>query len=104
MMRLLLALGTFVGLASLPAHVYASQTFADVVNTGIVPLFDHFVIPLLYAVLFLLFVFGIMRYFFTGGEENREKGKQFALWGVIGMVAVFGVWGVVNILLGLLAV
>lgn len=80
------------------------KTFADVVDKSIVPLFDHFVIPLLYAILFLLFMFGMVRYFFFGGEENREKGKSFVVWGLIGMVAVFSVWGVVNLLLSVLTV
>lgn len=82
----------------------SGHTFADVVNNGIVPFFDKFVIPLLYAVMFLLFMFGMVRYFFTGGEENREKGKQFVVWGMIGMAAVFSIWGVVNLLLSVLAV
>ena len=64
---------------------------------------DTFIIPLLYALIFLLFIFGVFRYFFTGGEENREKGKQFVVWSLIGMVAVFSVWGVVNLLLSTLA-
>lgn len=91
-------------LATYPTHVFAAKTFAEVVNTGIVPFFDRFVIPLLYAILFLLFMFGMVRYFFTGGEENREKGKAFVVWALIGMVAVFSVWGVVNLLLNVLAV
>lgn len=92
-------------LVTYPTHAFAAaKTFAEVVNTGIVPLFDRFVIPLLYAILFLLFMFGMVRYFFTGGEENREKGKSFVVWALIGMVAVFSVWGVVNLLLNVLAV
>jgi hypothetical protein len=91
-------------IAIYPSHALAAKTFADVVNTGIVPFFDRFVIPLLYAILFLLFMFGMVRYFFTGGEENREKGKAFVLWAIVGMVAVFSVWGVVNLLLNVLAV
>jgi hypothetical protein len=81
-----------------------AQTFEQVVNNGIVPFFDRYVIPLLYALMFLLFIFGMFRYFFTGGEENRAKGRAFALWSLIGMVAVFSIWGVVNVLLSTLSV
>ncbi len=87
-----------------PTHAFAAKTFAEVVNTSFVPFFDRFVIPLLYAILFLLFMFGMVRYFFMGGEENREKGKSFVVWAIVGMVAVFSVWGVVNLLLSVLAV
>lgn len=75
------------------------MTFADIVNDRIVPFVDGAVIPLLYVLAFLFFVIGVARYFFTGGEENRQKGKAFVLWGLIGMVAIFGVWGVVHLLL-----
>ena len=37
-----------------------------------------------------------------GGEEGREKGKKTILYGLIGMVVLFGVWGLVNILLSIL--
>lgn len=107
MMKKFSVLGAFFALSLLPHTVHAARTFAEVVDGGqgsIVSYFDSYVIPLLYAVMFLLFMFGMVRYFFTGGEENREKGKQFVLWGMVGMVAVFSIWGVVNLLLSVLAV
>ena len=98
---------TLIFLATYPTHAFAAKTFAEVVSGGrgsVVWYFDTYIIPLLYAILFLLFMFGMVRYFFFGGEENREKGKAFVVWGLIGMVAVFSVWGVVNLLLNVLAV
>lgn len=77
-------------------------TFADFVNNTVVYFVDTYIIPLLYALAFLFFIFGMFQYFFTGGEENRQKGKAFALWGIIGMVAIFSVWGVVNVLVAAL--
>ncbi|MEK7602134.1 MAG: hypothetical protein AAB472_01455 [Patescibacteria group bacterium] len=77
----------------------ATPTFEEWVNNTAVGFVDSYVIPLLYAVAFLVFMFGAFRYFFTGGEENREKGRAFLLWSIIGMVAIFSVWGVVNLLL-----
>jgi hypothetical protein len=60
-------------------------------------------IPILYALAFLYFVAGMARYFFMGqGEENREKGKQMMLYGLIGLVVMFVIWGVVNGLIGVL--
>lgn len=106
MSKIVLLLGTFFTLSASPhsARAATASTFEEVVNLRIVPFFDHFVIPLLYAVMFLLFMFGMVRYFFTGGEENREKGKQFVLWSLVGMVAVFGIWAVVNLLLSVFSV
>ena len=75
------------------------MSFADLVYKNIVPFIDGTLIPLLYAVALGFFLFGILRFFFSGGEENREKGKKFALWGIIGFVVMFSVWSIVKILL-----
>ena len=77
-------------------------TFAQWVDNTVIYFADTYIIPLLYALAFLVFIFGMFRYFFTGGEENREKGKSFAIWGIIGFVVIFGVWGIVNLLVGAL--
>lgn len=79
-------------------------TFANLVDKTIVPFVDTYVISLLYAILFLLFMFGVFRYFFTGGDENRQKARPFIVWSLIGIVAVFSVWGVIQLLLSLLTV
>lgn len=76
------------------------MSFADLVYNQIIPFIDGYVIQTLYAVAFLFFIFGMFRFFFTGGEENRQRGKQFAVWGLLGLVILFSVWGLVQILLG----
>lgn len=80
----------------------SGPTFANLVNNSVVPFFNGAVIPLLYALAFLVMIFGLVRYFFTGGEENREKGKQFLVWGILGLVVIFSLWGIVNLLLSII--
>ena len=103
--RLSLGIASLVAFIAIPRPTFAARTFADVVSGdgGIVYFFDTYIIPLMYALMFLFFVFGVFRYFFTGGEENRATGRVFVLWSLIGMVAVFSVWGVVNLLLSTFA-
>lgn len=76
------------------------MTFKDLVDGRIVPFIDGILIPFLYAIAFLAFVVGIVKFFFLGGEENRKQGREFALWGIIGFVVLFSLWGLVKILLG----
>ena len=60
-------------------------------------------IYLLYLIAFLVFLWGIVKYFFMNrSDEARQQGRQFMLWGLIGLVALFGVWGIVKILIGVL--
>jgi Type IV secretion system pilin len=75
------------------------MTFAQLVYNVIVPIIDRGVIPFLYAIAFLFFLFGVARFFFSDSEENRKKGKDFALWGIVGFFALFSVWGLVRLLL-----
>lgn len=79
------------------------MTFADLVYGVIVPFVDTYVIMLLYTLAFILFLWGAFRFFFSEGEEAREKGKKFVVWGLVGFFVIFSVWGIVNLLLGFLA-
>ncbi len=77
-------------------------TFAYFVNGIIVPFVNFAVIPLLYAIALVVFLIGIVRFFMNENEKEREKGRSYALWGVIGLAVASGVWGLVNILLNIL--
>ena len=37
-----------------------------------------------------------------GGEEGQQKGKKTLIYGTIGIVVIFAIWGLVNILLNTL--
>lgn len=61
---------------------------------------DNYLVPALFAVAFIVFIFGIFQYFIAGGanEEKRDTGKKFMLWGFIGFFIMVTVWGIVNLL------
>lgn len=82
--------------------VSKKMTFQKWVDGQIVPFVDHIIMPLLYALAFLLFMIGMVRFFFLGGDEGREKGKSLMLWGIIGLFVLFSVWGLVRLLLQLI--
>jgi len=56
-------------------------------------------VPVLMAVAFAVFLWGVYKYFILGAESDSERatGRQFVLWGVIGFVIITSVWGLVNI-------
>ncbi|MCR4333902.1 MAG: hypothetical protein NUV60_02745 [Patescibacteria group bacterium] len=80
-------------------------SFKDYV-TGIVNLLNTVVVPVIFALAFFAFIWGVVNFFFlsAGYEKKREEGKQFVFWGIIGMVALFSVWGFVNLALSTLGI
>ena len=73
-------------------------------DTGVIGFLNTVVVPVIFALAFLVFVWGVVNYFFfsEADENKRVEGRQFILWGVIGMVVLFSVWGLVNLLLSTL--
>lgn len=75
-------------------------------STGIIGLLNTVAVPIIFAFAFAAFIWGVVNYFFLhGGEEaKREEGRKFVLWGLLGMVVLFSVWGFVNIVLSTLGI
>ena len=85
------------------------MTFAQFIGsgtTGVVGLLNVVVVPVIFALAFLVFVWGVVNYFIlnAGDETKRAEGRAFVLWGLLGMVLLFSVWGFVNLLLSPLGV
>ena len=66
----------------------------------IIAIIDQVLVPLLFAVAFIVFLFGVYRYFIEGGadEEKRKSGRDFVVFGLIGFFLMITVWGIVNVL------
>lgn len=98
---LVYAFAFFIVVLAAPSLAFAA-TFADLVNS-IVGVVDGGVIPLFYALAFIYFLIGMLKYFFLDhSEESVEKGKQQMLWGIIGFFVIFCVWGIVHLFLSIL--
>jgi hypothetical protein len=68
----------------------------------LISIINRALIPLIFAVAFLLFLWGILQFFFLNGEneEKRKEGRKFIIAGIIGFFIMMSIWGIVNILLG----
>ncbi|MFA6519792.1 MAG: hypothetical protein WCT41_03170 [Candidatus Paceibacterota bacterium] len=59
------------------------------------------IILLLAAVAFVVFLWGVFEFIAHAGDETKRKeGKSAILWGLVGLVIIFGAYGVINIALG----
>ncbi len=59
------------------------------------------IVGFLYALALFFFVFNVVRYFIIGGgnEQEREKAKLMAIYGIFALVIITALWGIVNLLL-----
>ena len=69
---------------------------------SIIGFINTLLVPLVFAIAFIVFIWGVFQYFIAGGadEEKRETGKSLMLWGIIGFFVMASVWGLVNIVRG----
>ena len=57
-------------------------------------------IPFILGIGFLVFVWGMFRFFILGGanDEEKDKGKSLMVYATLGFVLIIIFWGVINLL------
>ncbi len=57
------------------------------------------VIEFAFIIALVVFLWGVMQYIRgANNQEDRKKGREHMLWGVVGFVIMFGVFGIITIL------
>lgn len=87
-----------------PMLTFAAATF-DPNNSfktyigSITSFMNGVLVPLIFAVALLVFMYGMFKYFILGGsdEDSQKEGKQLMIWAVVGFVAMISIFGVVNL-------
>ena len=87
----------------LVALAQALNTASDL-GSKIINIINTVLVPVLFAVAFIVFLYGAFKTFIIGAnsEEVTEQGKNLMLWGLIGFFVMVSIWGLVNILTGTL--
>ncbi|MFA5996251.1 MAG: hypothetical protein WC790_00800 [Candidatus Paceibacterota bacterium] len=98
---LALTTGTFAAFA-LPLISFAAIGNVADVGSFIINIINNVLVPVLFAVAFIVFIWGAFTTFILGANSDdvKEKGKNLMLWGLIGFFVMVSVWGLVNILTG----
>lgn len=68
--------------------------------TNVLNFITAVVLPFILAIGFLVFVWGIFKYFILGGanDEAKESGKSLIMYAIGGFVVILAFWGIVNII------
>lgn len=58
------------------------------------------VIPLVFGLAMLVFLWGVFNFVVNGeNEDKRSKGKQYMIWGIIGLTVMVALWGLVSLVI-----
>jgi hypothetical protein len=81
------------------------MTFKAFVDS-IVSTISSVLVPAVISLAFAAFMWGMFNYFFLheNDEKSRTDGRNFALYGILGFVVIFSIWGIVNMLLSTLGI
>jgi hypothetical protein len=81
---------TNTGLANAPLNDFLGKIESQIIN----PL-----ITLLALVAFVVFIFGVVMYILNAdNDEKRKQGQSAMIWGIVGLVIIFGAMGIVFVL------
>ena len=75
----------------------STTSFSDVINFGTCTL-ERSVIPLMFSIAMVVFLYGIVMFIKEENAEEKEKRRQFMIWGVVAFAVMFSVWGLVGLL------
>jgi len=107
MRRINLFTGSAAAVLLTPALAFA-QGIADGATAGpfqdlltnILVFTNTVLIPFIIGIGFLVFVWGMFKYFIVGGanDDAKEQGKSLMIYATLGFLLIIVFWGVVNLL------
>lgn len=76
-----------------------NETYIQGYADDFIGIINDVLLPVLIALAFIVFIWGVFNYFILGADndEKRATGRTFVLWGIIGFVVIFSLWGLVAI-------
>jgi len=73
------------------------SNFKDLVNKVVI-CYLKYIIRVLVAIAVIIFLFGVFKFIiYSDNLEDKKKGKNFMIWGVIGIFVMVSLWGLVNV-------
>lgn len=78
------------------------MTTIQTIIFNIIKFINGYVVPLIFALAFALFIFGVFRFFFVKGADakSRTEGRTYMISAIVAFAVMISVWGLVNVLTG----
>lgn len=96
----------FVGVL-VSVYLKPVKALADPTLQTLIPEIQGFlntaIVPFLITIAAVVFIYGVVRFIVQAdNEEGRKRGRDFIIWGILGLVLIFVFWGIVNLIIGAL--
>lgn len=59
---------------------------------------NNILIPFVFTLALLMFIWGMYRFFISKGEVDKQAGKDLAIYAVVAFVLMVSIWGIVNLI------
>ncbi|OGG85710.1 hypothetical protein A2392_02830 [Candidatus Kaiserbacteria bacterium RIFOXYB1_FULL_46_14] len=82
------------------APVIALAQFGEINSfiSKITAFINNVLIPLVFAIALLVFIWGMFQLFINKNAEEAEQGKKLALYAIVAFVLMVSIWGIVNLI------
>ena len=91
-------------MAMLPLFAFAQTNAGNLTGVttfiqNIIRFMNGTLVPLIFAIAFLVFLWGMFKTFILGGsdEDKQKEGKQLMMYSIAGFVIMVSLWGIVNL-------
>jgi len=87
-----------MSLLALPVFAASPKDFKELINNVFINGIFRPLVPFLIGLAVIVFIYGVLLLMLSEGGEKKEEGKQFMIWGIVGIFVMVSVWGLVYIL------
>lgn len=86
----------YIGVLMFVPVLSHAKTFKDLVEAATGDLAKA-IVALIFAVAALFFFWGVVQYVLNPNPDAKSKGKDYMIWGVIGLAVMFSIYGLIRL-------
>lgn len=88
-------------LSAAPMFAFAVSSLTEwFTSSGPIYTIVNALLPILSILAIVYFIWGVIQYITASGDAEKEKeGRGAIIYGLVGLVIIFGVWGFIGIIL-----